>query len=87
MGLPCAVLPGDESLWEILQREEAGFALSGDPAQAAGEIEQILADRESRQLRGAAGARSGRALMTGRRPLCMARLLNILRPSICGRRT
>ena len=60
VGLPCAVLPGDENLREILQREEAGFALSGDPAQAAGEIEQILADRESRQRRGAAGARYAR---------------------------
>jgi len=60
VGLPCAVLPGDEDLRETLAREEAGFALSGDAEQAAAELKQILADGELRRRRGAAGARYAR---------------------------
>jgi len=60
VGLPCAVLPGEEPLREILQQAAAGFALSADCSQAAAEIEGVLADRDSRQRRGAAGARYAR---------------------------
>jgi len=60
VGLPCATLPGDEPMWEILRQTGTGFSLSNDLKRAAAEIEEILADRDSRRLRGALGARYAR---------------------------
>jgi len=57
VGLPCATLPGTEPMWEIFQQTGTGFSLSCDLKQAAAEIGEILADRDSRQRRGAIGAR------------------------------
>jgi glycosyltransferase involved in cell wall biosynthesis len=67
IGLPCAVLPGEEFMGEVFHKTHAGFVLSGDPDKAAEELRAVLLDRHSRSERGAAGAVLARTEWSPRR--------------------